>query len=290
MTNIPVSNSHLSKVLTNLTGASKKNYYNPYQEFAWPETIPDNQYWMSPELLSVYGTPYMNELNEERLITLSQWECVNFFSINVHGERGLLQSVLNCIHQPGFDEASEYFHHFVGEENEHMWFFSQFCLRYGGKIYKDKGLKHTPSKERTIEQFLSFARIWIFEKIGDFYNVRMKDDERLPSIIRQVSRVHHEDESRHLAMGREVIKLLYKQLQQKYPPERLQDLEAYLKGYMEASLGLLYNPIVYRDAGLISPYEVQRNLLASESRQEFHQQVLERVIKFFDKNEIFLRN
>lgn len=287
MTTTSISNSHLSKVLDNLTKGSTKNYYNPYQEFTWTDTIPENQYWMSPELLSVYGTPYMNDLSDGALMELSKWECVNFFSINVHGERGLLQSVLNCIHQQGFDEVSEYLHHFVGEENEHMWFFSQFCLRYGGKIYKDKGLKHTPSKERKIEQFLSFARILIFEEIGDFYNVRMRDDERLPPIIRQISRVHHQDESRHLAMGREVVKKLYQQLQEKYPPEDLRELAGYLQGYMQASLALLYNPIVYRDAGLESPYEVQRNLLADENRQNFHQLVLKRVVKFFNESGIF---
>ena len=105
---------------------------------------------MSPELMSVYGTPYMDELSESQFVQLSKWECVNFFSINVHGIRGLLQAVIQCVHMPGFEASSEYFHHFIGEENEHMWFFAQFCLRYGEKIYQNKGLKHVSLARRIL--------------------------------------------------------------------------------------------------------------------------------------------
>ena len=58
--------------------------------------------------------------------------------------------------------------------------------------------------------------------MGDFYNVRMRDDERLHPIIRQISRVHHQDKSRHLAMGREIVKVLHGELHRKYPLERSQ--------------------------------------------------------------------
>lgn len=288
MTTAQVANPHLTKILERLVDLSAKNYYNPYQEFVWPEEISASEYWMSPELMSVYGTPYMDELSESQLVQLSKWECVNFFSINVHGIRGLLQAVIQCVHMPGFEASSEYFHHFIGEENEHMWFFAQFCLRYGGKIYQNKGLKHGQFGEADIEHFLSFARILIFEEMGDFYNVRMRDDERLHPIIRQISRVHHQDESRHLAMGREIVKVLHGELHRKYPLERLQEVASYLKGYMKASIESLYNPAVYRDAGIEAAYELRRRLLSDAARQSFHERVLSRTVNFFERNQIFV--
>jgi hypothetical protein len=275
-------------IFDKLVSISVKNHRNPYQNFIWPEKIPEDQYWMSPELMSVYATPYANTLSEIQLFHLSKWECISFFSINVHGIRGLMSSVIECIHTPGFEDSSEYLHHFLGEENEHMWFFAHFCLRYGGKIYKDKGLKHSRFPETDIEQFLSFARILIFEEIGDFYNIRMMDDERLHPIIREISLVHHQDESRHLIMGRELVKILHIELCQKYSQDRIKELSIYLEAYMKASIQSLYsNPTMYRDAGIEAHHELRRNLLIDNSRQDFHNKVLSYTIDFFRKSKIF---
>ena len=66
-------------------------------------------------------------LTPEQLLRLSKWESIWFYSFNVHGERHLLRDVLNCMHSPGYEDVSDYMHHFVCEENNHSWFFSNFC-------------------------------------------------------------------------------------------------------------------------------------------------------------------
>ena len=40
----------------------------------------------------------------------------------------LLIEVMRRLHTPGYEIPTPYFHHFIGEENEHMWFFAEFCL------------------------------------------------------------------------------------------------------------------------------------------------------------------
>jgi hypothetical protein len=45
----------LSK-LEKLTSASVSGDYNPYTRFNWPLSLEDDQWWMSPQLLSVYDT------------------------------------------------------------------------------------------------------------------------------------------------------------------------------------------------------------------------------------------
>src|SRR5713101_2272728 len=114
----------LRTTLQRLVAASVSGYYNPYVTFEWPAELPPEQWWMSPDLLTVDDTPLMGELDGNTLRALSKWESINFYSLNVHGIRELLVEVVRRVHTPGFEEMSEFFHHFTGEENEHMWFFA----------------------------------------------------------------------------------------------------------------------------------------------------------------------
>ena len=105
----------ISALLSRITEMSVETYYNPYKMFEWPEALPDEQWWMTPDLLTVAGTRFAAELPEERLQALSKWESIHFYSLNVHGIRELLLEVIKRIHTPGFEMESEFFHHFVGE-------------------------------------------------------------------------------------------------------------------------------------------------------------------------------
>lgn len=273
-------------ILSKLADLSVKNYYNPYREFIWPESIPEDCYWMSPAMMSVAGTPQADSLSQEQMFRLSKWEGVHFCSLNVHGIRDLLLVVLQSIHRQGFEIASPYFHHFVGEENEHMWFFAEFSLRYGGKIYLSKTLRFNAFEEPEIQTFLAFAKILIFEEIGDFYNRNMKEDEQLPPIFQQINRLHHEDESRHITMGRQLIQMLFQELTTKYSAEKLREVGGYLKRYMISSVQAFYNPEVYADAGISDPYAFRKELLKQEARLAFHRLVLKRTLTFFTTNGI----
>lgn len=277
-----------NKFLEKLTDTCKENYYNPYQLFDWSVKLSDDRWWMSPELLSVYDTPLMDELDESQLKKLSKWESINFYSLNVHGIRELLLEVAKRIHVPNFAVISEFFHHYIGEENEHMWFFAKFCLTYGSKIYSTKNVKSTQNNEISteIENFMVFARILIFEEIVDYFNVYMGSDRRLPSLIQQINQVHHQDESRHIAFGRQIVAQYHQELRQKLNSEQLMEVENYIKRYIITSVESFYNPAVYKDAGIKEPYQVRRRLLQEPSRQEFHRQYLQRTLKFLVKNQI----
>src|SRR5437764_11612107 len=167
-----------------------EDYYNHYQVFEWPDSLPEDMWWMSPDLTTTHGTDVAGELTEPELHRLSRYESVNFYSLNVHGIRELLIEVTRRIHTPGFELPSEFFHHFIGEENEHMWFFAEFCLRYGGKIYTQPrgGSSAIPPSEA--ESLLVFARILIFEELVDYYNAKMALDDSLHETIRHVNRIH----------------------------------------------------------------------------------------------------
>jgi len=64
MMTVKRSELEVTKLLDRLIALSIEHRYNPYKEFDWPATLPQNEYWMSPHLLSVYGTPYIEQMSE----------------------------------------------------------------------------------------------------------------------------------------------------------------------------------------------------------------------------------
>jgi hypothetical protein len=168
-----------------------------------------------------------------------------------------------------------------------MWFFATFCLKYGGKIYADKKIKLAlDAMDPDVESLLVFTRILIFEEIVDYFNLRMGKDERLHPIIRQVNSIHHQDESRHIAFGREIVKQLHERVRSRHPEEKLKEIESYIKRYILASVQSLYSPAVYSDAGVPEPYKVRTALLESPVRKEYNQKALKRTVDYFVNNGI----
>lgn len=277
-------NDRFRGILDRLATKSIDDYYNPYRLFEWPDQLPEDMWWMSPELTTTYGTEWAEKLTPEQLHTLSKHESVNFYSLNVHGIRELLVEVVNRIHTAGFETPSEFFHHFIGEENEHMWFFAEFCLRYGKKIYRQpSGGAEAAVPSDKIQSLLVFARILIFEELVDHFNSAMAEDERLHETIRGINRIHHQDESRHIAFGRELVNLLHQDLKQTATDQELDEVSTYLRRYMKHSFESLYHPQVYRDAGIERPHELRRALLESPARAEAELRTFRKTAKYLEK-------
>ncbi|MFJ2743727.1 diiron oxygenase [Streptomyces sp. NPDC087440] len=272
--------------LDRLENLAESGYYNPYTMFDWPDTIEPDMPWMSEKLTTLGGTPMWDELTREQQLALTRSEAINFFSLNVHGIRELLTEVVLRIHEPTYANVSEFLHHFIGEENEHMWFFSKFCLRYGGRLYPSQPSLRADSVDhlsRTSREMIIFARILIFEEIVDYYNAHMATDASLPFIAREVNRVHHVDESRHVAFGRMVFTELLNQVKQRHPQE-VPLVAEYLESYLQYSIATLYNPAAYRDAGIPDALALRRRALSHPARIEAHDQVLKRTRRFLTKS------
>ncbi|HZF89916.1 diiron oxygenase [Streptomyces sp.] len=272
--------------LDRLEQLAESGYYNPYTMFDWPDAIEPDMPWMSESLTTLAGTPMWDELTREQQIALTRYEAINFFSLNIHGIRELMSEVVMRIHERPYADVSEFLHHFIGEENEHMWFFAQFCLRYGGKLYPAQPTLKADSVDHlspVARELIVFARILIFEEIVDYYNAHMATDQSLPHIAREINRVHHQDESRHVAFGRMIFTNLLAQVAKRDPAE-VPVVAEYLENYLQYSIGTLYNPAAYRDAGIPDALALRRKALAHPARVEAHDQVLKRTRKFLTKS------
>lgn len=271
--------------LDRLEQLAESGYYNPYTMFDWPDAIEPDKPWMSECLTTLAGTPMWDELTRVQQIALTKYEAINFFSLNIHGIRELMRDVVMRIHERTYANVSEFLHHFIGEENEHMWFFAQFCLRYGGKLYPALPALQADSVEHltpVAREMIVFARILIFEEIVDHYNAYMATDQALPHIVREINRVHHQDESRHVAFGRMVFVNLLGQVAKRDPAE-VPVIAEYLENYLQYSIGTLYNPAAYRDAGIPDALALRRRAMQHPTRVQAHDQVLKRTRSFLAK-------
>jgi hypothetical protein len=274
------------KTLRKLCDASIKDYINPYQHIDWPESIDFDQWFMSPELISLYGTEAYDKLADAERKKLSFYEAVNFFSLNINGEKSLVQGLAERLYRKGNDEINNYLHHFLDEENKHMVYFGQFCNRYAAKIYADKKIYFPREYEPGEQDFLFFAKVLVFEEIVDVYNVKMSRDERVTPLARQINLLHHHDEARHLVFGRQIVKDLFNSRSSGWSAETKQRVQEYLKSYLSAAWKEYYNPEVYRDAGIHDPYDVQETAYENCNAREHRKRVSEGCVRYFLENGI----
>lgn len=271
--------------LDTLVRLSRERHTNTFTRIEWQETLPEDEWWLSPELLSVYGTEHAESMSEQQLKRLSKWECINQFSLNVEGERELLAALSAQLYAPDLPHIDTYIHHFIDEENKHLWFFAEFCRRYGGKVYSSKKVNVAGERFcREMEFFLLFARIYIFEEIGGYYNVIAGGDERVSPFVRMIHQVHHADEARHITFGRSILSQSKNIAFEAADPTEREAAIAHLQRYLRISVESLYQPAMYRDSGIEAGVALRRKLLAHPARRKHHlNTLLKRPIKFMNE-------
>lgn len=251
----------LAELTTRLCRVSREQFIDPFSRLEWPTSLERDQWFMSPELVSLFGTREWDALEQSRQQAISFFELVNFFSINIHGERMLIEGLAKRLYRKHTETVSPYLHHFLDEENKHMFYFGRFCNQYAGKIYPEKRFAVEREHAEGEEEFLFFARVMLFEEMVDVYNRRMARDERLVAISREINWLHHFEEARHLAFGRRVVEELFDTHSDAWGTEVRERIGSELDQFMDATWKDLFNPDVYRDAGLPDAYALRRSFL-----------------------------
>jgi len=272
--------SDMSAIVEKLCRASEREYYNPYESFVWPESLDMNEWYTSPQFISIYGTPEYDAISDGERRRLSFFEAVNFFSLNIHGEKALIEGLAKRLYAKDSRPVSAYLHHFLDEENKHMIYFGGFCTRYAGKIYPDRKVVFDREYAPGEEDFLFFAKVMIFEEIVDYYNVKMGVDEGLNAVTRQINMLHHRDEARHLVFGRKVVADLFEKFSPNWSAETLAGVRQYIESYLLTTWKEYYNPPVYKDAGLKDAYELQKSAMNHPSCRAHRAEVSKACLKF----------
>lgn len=255
-----------------LSRASANNFLDP-SHLEWPDSVDEHTWHFTPELISLYDTPVWESLDEATRQRLSFYEAINFFSLNIHGEKYLISEVSRRLYQDDDLCLNRYLLHFIEEESKHMMYFSNYCQRYAQKVYADKTLALGIENNINLNTFLLFARIYLFEEIVDEYNRIMATDKRIANIAREINHIHHVEESRHLAFGR---KFISDQLS-KHSAGWDKSTRAHIKYHLESYLAMIwkqyYNPQVYADAGIENAFEVWQNVINAPAAVQHRQKI-----------------
>lgn len=245
---------------------SRRHYHNPY-EVSWPEAIdPAGNWCTAPELTSLYGTPLWDGLAEPARRRLAFFEAVNFFSLNIHGEKALMAGLASRLYRPDLACIAEYLHHFLDEENKHSVYFGGFCRRYA-HIYRSRQVAFPSPFSAEQDDFLFFAKTMIFEEIVDYYNARQARDMRLHPMARFINAYHHAEESRHLVFGRRLVERLWEVCAPAWGEEPREDVREYLRAFVVVAWREYYNPDVYADCGFGDPWAVAEGAWQAAAQQ-----------------------
>jgi hypothetical protein len=268
-----------------LTGASRRKAWDVYRAFDWPAALQAGAWYMPPELISIYGTPAYEALSEEQQKRLSLFEIGNFFSLVLQGERPLVQGLVHRLYlKTTGREISDYLHHFVDEENKHMVMFGEFCHRYLGKVYPEKKIALTREYGKGEDEVAFFCKVMVVEELGDYYNVLIERDDRCDPLVRELNRVHHVDEARHLAFGRVHLTALIARHAPQWSADTMAAFRTWLTEYLRASWGDYYNPTMYRDAGLRDAYELRQMAMSHPACAAHRARASSKLVKYFLKN------
>lgn len=278
MTALQKALAQLGEYSERLSRVSERTFQNPYTALDWPDALDGGTDWFtSPELLSLHGTGYWDELTEAEHRLLSFLEAANFYSLNIHGEKSLMSGLAARLYRTDLLDVAGYLHHFLDEENKHSLYFGRFCTRYA-KVYRSRQVAVGGDRPRDIEDFLFFAKTMVFEEIVDQYNRLQARDARLHPVARFINDNHHREETRHLVFGRALVSALW--VAADWDAGTRADLGAQLTDFLLASWREYYNPDVYADLGLGDPWAVAETAWASPAQQRHRRQASTRCVGF----------
>lgn len=268
-----------------LSTMSRERLYDVYERFQWPRALGSDNLAMSPEITTLSGTEVWSTLSDEQIRQLSICETGTLFSNTLNGERVLVAGLASQLHSREVTpEITDYLHHFLDEENKHMVMFGLYCKKYVGRVYPEKKFSLPTQPPAPGEALIRFyAMAMVVEAYGDYYNVRVMQDDRCDPLVRDISRVHHQDEARHMAFDRAYLTELTATHLPQWDEETINTFRTWLAGFMRVNWVTFYNPAAYRDAGIQDPYEVQRMAMASPAQRELRRTVAKNVTQFFLK-------
>lgn len=271
-----------------LSRVSQHSYQNPYTAVAWPDAVdPRNDWFATPEYLSLYGTEDWAALNGADRKNLAFCEAVNFFSLNIHGEKSLMAGLAERLYRGDMLDVAGYLHHFLDEENKHSIYFGGFCTRYA-RVYRSRQFAPASGDQpKDVRDFLFFAKTMIFEEIVDHYNRVQARDERLHPLSRFINRNHHVEEARHLIFGRQLVTELWRT--RGWDDATTSDIRGYLAQFIVSSWREYYNPDAYADAGLPAPWDLAERAWQSPAQRAHRRAVTAACLGFLAETGILPR-
>lgn len=259
-----------TSAIENLLKASVNRRLNPFDDLPWEHTPSKDQFWLSPELISIHGQPEYEALTTAQRLHLSQLEFCLLCSVSASGEKEVVANMVRRMLKARYAPFRRYFHFFVEEENNHIRMFAEFCERHGQFYpvlysYAQGALWQYAETE----DLLTFVHVLIFEELGQGLNEVMMRDERLPSLVQAINGYHVADEGRHISFGRMLVREHAPPIKALVGAAEWQRLQQHVLKYLQTRHIEYHNTRIYRAVGLPQALPLRHRLITANDERFF---------------------
>ncbi|REE94949.1 AurF N-oxygenase family protein [Thermomonospora umbrina] len=269
-------------VARRLIEISRKHSFDPDVDVDWEAPQDPDRFYLPPQLVSLYETPLWDTLSHRQRVELSKREVAEIASFGIWSEMLLMNILLKTAYRAPYDSGhGAYALTELADECRHSVMFGRMVRAFGLRTHHPRPAIHHGAKALfaiPYQPLPMFAGTLIVEEFTDaFQRVAMADEDVQP-LVRQVSRIHVIEESRHIKYAREELK---RQTARVHPVRRRIAAAgvARLASFMPA---LLIDPSVYAAVGL-DPVEARRTAAASPHRRAVWGWAMRRCTRFFDE-------
>ncbi len=196
-------------VATRLLESSRLLSFDPMTEVDWDAPLDPTLYGLSPEWSTLYGTPLWDTMSEEQRVTLTRHEMSSIMSTGIWFEMILQQMVLRDLYatDPGRAEF-QFGLTEIADECRHSIMFARAMEKMGIAAYYPtrtaielaRGYKTLATGEG------AYGGVLVAEEVLDIMQRDLMRDDRILPIIKDTSRIHVVEESRHMTFAREEMK------------------------------------------------------------------------------------
>ena len=213
MTTAPTRVCRISRidddVAARLLESSRLLSFDPTTEVDWDAPLDPTLYGLSPEWSTLYGTPLWDAISEEQRVTLTRHEMSSIMSTGIWFETILQQMVLRDLYatDPGRAEF-QFGLTEIADECRHSIMFARAMEKMGIAAYYPtrtaielaRGYKTLATGEG------AYGGVLVAEEVLDVMQRDLMRDDRILPIIKDTSRIHVVEESRHMTFAREEMR------------------------------------------------------------------------------------
>ena len=195
-------------VAARLLETSARHSFDPATAVDWAAPLVPDMFFSMPENSSLYATPLWNRMSPEQRVELSRQEMVNILSMGIWFETILMRMLLKMAYERNpASRHVQYAYTEVADECRHSMMFIRLIEKVGARPYNRPDYLNRLG--RYVPVLLKGAPMWvgtlIGEEIVDVMQREMIRDDRIQTVVKEVSRIHVIEESRHVRYARQAL-------------------------------------------------------------------------------------
>ncbi len=234
---------------TRLLESSVRNTFDPDIEVDWAAPLHDDKPFMTPALMSLYGTDLWHGLTDEQRIELSRHEMTSLINVGLWTEIILMRMFARYIYDGDPSSAhTQYALTELGDETRHVVMFARTAAKFDAPRYWVPPLIHQLGRLFSATAFGAsmWAGILVVEEITDRLQRVMMMDEEVQPLTRSVQRIHVIEEARHVRFAKDELRRLTPGLNR----AALEWHRFYTAAAATIVIENLVDPRVYRSVGI----------------------------------------